>query len=111
MAGLICSRMPVHIWRGMVRLLQAAHEQHRHHFVERGGEGEKSAGNHAGGDERQHDAPEGAQRPGAEAGRGAVQNGVEAGQGGRHRDDDERRAQGGVRQDEPRWVWVRPRFE
>ena len=70
-------------------------------LVERGSEGEKGAGNDPWGDERQYDTAEGPQRPGAEAGGGAVQVGVEAGKGGRDRDDDERRAQGGVRQDEP----------
>ena len=58
-SGLICSRIPDHISRGMVRCSTPATKRHDHDLVERGDEGKQRARDHTWQDQRHGDLEEG----------------------------------------------------
>ena len=81
-------------------LFRTCHEQHDHHLVEAGREGEQRSRCHAGQDERQDHAAERIKRRGAERGGGARQIGVETLQRRADRDHHKGRRQRGMGQDQ-----------
>jgi taurine-pyruvate aminotransferase len=97
--GEICSRRPVNICHGSVFCAGRAQEQHHHHLVEGGDEGEtarpRSRPGRISGIWTLKKVVTGI---GAQRGRGPRQRAVEADQRRRHGDDDEGRAQRGMGQ-------------